>query len=412
MAIQAHTAFPPRRNVNFEAKPNRFHYDKTLLITFSVKFNNRGNRCILRGNPMDHEIVSKRTPRVVLACAAAASLAGCGGGGGGSSSSSSTTSNPGLGNPAFFETGEFLQSEALQQINASEGYARIPGEVGGAGVRVAVLDDGVDADHIDLVDNLVADLIFGGQTEIDNQDGLTPLGINGHGTAVASVIAGSRNGIGNHGVAFNADIVSLDIFTTDNDPNNGDDPTRNLAAGIRAASSNSGLARADIINMSVGFEGSDALAIDVGVAMQEAAAAGRIMVISSGNEGLTDPLLPARFVTASGIAGLGIAVGSVDAGNNLSSFSNACGVSAEFCLVAPGESVDAAFIDDQFGEVDGTSFAAPLVAGSAAVVKSAFPGVGNREVVNRLLKLAEEVRADLGDAKIAGRGVRPPGRIE
>lgn len=332
-------------------------------------------------------------------------LAACGGGGGGSS-----ITNAGQGNPAFFETAEFLESEALQQINAAEGYARIPGVVGGDGVRVAVIDDGIDADHVDLVDNLVADLGIGGQNEIDNEDGITSLGINGHGTAVAGVIAGAKNNLGNHGVAFDSEIVSIDIFSTDDDPDNGDDPTSNLAIAISAAGGDGAAnAEADIINMSLTFApGSDALsqaqAVAVGDAMIEATENGKIMVASTGNDGLADPLFPAAFVTVDGIAGLGIAVGSVDAGNNLSSFSNQCGDTAEFCMVAPGEDVDAALINDGFGEVDGTSFSAPLVAGSAAVIKAAFPGIGNRDVVNRLLTTAEDLGAAGTDA-VFGRGL-------
>ncbi|MEM9440478.1 MAG: S8 family peptidase [Pseudomonadota bacterium] len=336
-----------------------------------------------------------------------ATLAACGGGGGGGGGGGIT--NAGEGDPAFFETAEFLQSEALQQINAAEGYARIPGEVGGDGVRVAVIDDGIDADHIDLADNVAADLVFTDQTEIDNEDGITSLGINGHGTAVASVIAGSKNNIGSHGVAFDADIVSIDIFFTDDDPNNGDDPTANLATAILAAGGGSAAAEADIINMSLGFfPGADQLsqaqAVDVGEAMLAAAANNKIMVASTGNDGLSQPSFPAAFATVDGIAGFAIAVGSVDANGNLSSFSNACGDTAEFCMVAPGEDVDAALINDGFGEVDGTSFSAPLVAGSAAVVKTAFPGVSNFDVVNRLLTTAEDLGAP-GVDEVFGQGL-------
>jgi hypothetical protein len=333
-----------------------------------------------------------------------ATLAACGGGGGGGGGG---VTNAGLGDPAFFQTAEFLESEALQQINADFGYARIQGEVGGDGVRVAVIDDGVDADHIDLVNNIALDLVPTGQQELDNEDGLTSLGQNGHGTAVAGVIAGAKNDIGSHGVAFDASIVSLDVFAVDNNPNNGDDVTRNIADAIRAATD--GDAESDIINMSLavfrdGSDLQDELLVDIGRAMEEAASNDKIIVVAAGNFGDDQPTLPAAFVDIGNIAGLGIAVGSVDANNNLSDFSNACGDVAEFCLVAPGEGVDAPLINDGFGEVDGTSFAAPLVAGSAAVIKTAFPGVSNRDVVNRMLTTAEDLGA-AGTDEIFGRGL-------
>ena len=105
----------------------------------------------------------------------------------------------------FFQTAEFLTSEALRQVNADDGYARIPGRVGGDGVRVAVIDDGVDEDHVDLADSIVENLGFANQTEFDNFIDISSLGDDGHGTAVAGVIAGSKNGIGSHGVAFNSE---------------------------------------------------------------------------------------------------------------------------------------------------------------------------------------------------------------
>lgn len=356
---------------------------------------------------MAHELVLRRTPRVLLASTAMATLAACGGSGGGSSSSSA--SNAGQGSPAFFETAEYLESEALQQINASEGYARIPGEVGGDGVRVAILDDGIDADHIDLVDNIAANLVPTGQTELDNGIDIFGLGIDGHGTAVGSVIAGAKNDIGSHGVAFDAELLSFDVFAQDADDTNGNDVAVNVASAIRAASSGGSNFEADIINMSLqlGTDGSalqNAQLGDVGDAMAEAVDAGKIVVVAAGNSAGANPVFPAIFVDDPDIQGLAIAVGSVDAAGNLSSFSNQCGVTAEFCMVAPGEAVDAAIVDDQFGEVSGTSFAAPLVAGSAAVIKTAFPGVSNGEVVSRLFTTAEDLGAP-GTDVVFGQGL-------
>ncbi|MGI9492947.1 MAG: hypothetical protein ACR2QF_11165, partial [Geminicoccaceae bacterium] len=91
-----------------------------------------------------HHTLRRRVHLAFLMGSTALTLAACGGGGGGGNGGQT---NPGVGNPAFFESQEFLTSEALQQINASEGYALIPGVVGGSGVRVAILDDGIDADH-------------------------------------------------------------------------------------------------------------------------------------------------------------------------------------------------------------------------------------------------------------------------
>ena len=351
-------------------------------------------------------ILHRRAHLAFLLGSTALTLAACGGGGGGEET------NPGVGNPAFFETQEFLTSEALQQINAAEGYARIPGVVGGDGVRAAILDDGIDANHVDLDDNIVADLIISNRIEIDNDEDVG-LGPNGHGTAVAGVIAGEKNGIGSHGVAFDADIVSIDVFAI---PANTTNPIADLflsiEAGIlEAAGFGNPAAEADIINMSLGLTGAqiatnpglvNAVA-RVGDAMDAAARRNKIIVIAAGNSAENDPEFPGAFVTRGPVAGLGIVVGSLDRDGSFSSFSNFCGSAAQFCLFAPGRDVDSTLINNRFGEVSGTSFAAPLVAGSAAVVKAAFPGITNREVVNRLLTTAEDLGAPGTDA-IFGRG--------
>lgn len=342
-----------------------------------------------------------------LLSSTALALTACGGGGGGSES------NPNLGNASAFRTQEFLASEALQQINADEGYALIPGRVGGDGVRVAVLDDGIDVDHVDLDRNIVEDLIFPGLVELDNDED-EGLGPNGHGTAVAGVIAAEKNNIGSHGVAFDADIVSIDVFAVPDDTTNATaDIFLGIEAGIIAAAglSGDGRAESDIINMSLGLTGGQIAAdqeltdavLRVGEAMDAAAREDKIIVVAAGNAAEVEPEFPGAFVTRGPVAGLGIVVGSLDANGLDSSFSNLCGGAAEFCMFAPGRDVDSTLIGDGFGEVSGTSFSAPLVAGSAAVIKAAFPGIRNRDVVNRLLTTAEDLGAPGIDA-VFGRG--------
>ncbi|WP_439141831.1 DUF4214 domain-containing protein [Pseudooctadecabacter sp.] len=76
----------------------------------------------------------------------------------------------------------------------------------GEGVTVAVYDDGMDTDHEDLVDNYDASLQMAGD------DGLNNSSSDGHGTSVGGLIAGSNNGIGGVGVAFNASLTSVDFL--------------------------------------------------------------------------------------------------------------------------------------------------------------------------------------------------------
>ncbi len=352
--------------------------------------------------------------KTALVGVATISLAACGGGGGGGGGggNSSGQQNSDFGNPAAFQTDEFNSSAALDRIRASEGYASIPGEVGGGGVQVAVIDDGVDSTHPDLDGNVVFDgQIIPGQTPIDDIGGL---GVDGHGTAVAGVIAAEKNGQGFHGVAFNAQIASYDYSSFD--PNSltttaSADLLNNAAQFVDDASgvTQGPAGESDIMNFSWGFDGSTtnpdliaepsfrAAVINMGNSLADAAARDKISVFAASNVPGTQPGVLEAFVLDERIQGLGIAVVAVDANNNL--VSAGCGDLAEFCLAAPGVAVTATVPDgaaDNFPagscsadgrncDVNGTSFAAPLVAGSAAVVKAAFPGVSGREVVERIL---------------------------
>jgi subtilisin family serine protease len=348
--------------------------------------------------------------RQAVALGGVLALAACSGGGGSSNSSQVSTASV-----ADFETPEFESSPALGQINAAEGYASITGRQGGEGVRIAVLDDGVEADHLDLDDNIVADISFNDLVEVPFVDGLED-GV--HGTAVAGVIAAEKNDSGMHGVAFEAGLVSIDISVADQDAlDAGAEPNTeiflSIAEGIRISAGlrDPANGEADIINMSLGLDvenitGNDALSdavVDTGVAMGEAADQGKIIVVAAGNGSAGQVSFPGGFVDVADIQGLGIVVSSVDADDNLSAFSNQCGSDAAFCLVAPGEQIRTTLGDNTFGNLSGTSFSTPFVSGSAAVVKAAFPGISNRDVVARLLSTAEDLGAPGTDA-VFGRG--------
>ena len=142
-------------------------------------------------------------------------------------------------------------------------------------------------------------------------------------------------------------------------------------------------------------------------AMRDAASAGRIMVASLGNcgsgrpqcsenggfdDGIGPSGAPAANVADSGIAGFAIAVGSLDrSGTRRASHSNTCGPVARYCLFAPGESINTTRAGEGYDAVSGTSFAAPHVAGAAAVVWGAFPNKPADQIVQRLLTTARSL---------------------
>lgn len=209
----------------------------------------------------------------------------------------------------------------------------------GSGVKVAILDTGVTANSafnssissINLVDP---------PANASEQ--------NGHGTAVASMIIG-KDAL-TPGVAPGAQIVSVRIAN-----DNGQSDSFLLAKGIVAAVD----AGASLINISMGSFGDSAL---VRNAIEYARARGSLIVAASGNNGLAQVTNPAAN---DGV----IAVGAVDALGNHLDFSNS---GDSIAISAPGYGVNAAWTGDQAMSVSGTSFSAPIVAGSIAAIMSEY----------------------------------------
>lgn len=205
-------------------------------------------------------------------------------------------------------------------------------ELAGKGVRIAILDTGVYAHSA-----------FGGNIfsiDIVERSG-GPADIHGHGTAVASMISGTNRLI--PGVAPGASIIDVRVANDFGSSN-----SWLLAKGIIAATD----AGANIINISLGSYGDSALVRD---AIAYANQAGVVIVAAAGNQGIDRVAYPAAN---DGV----IAVGAVDALGNHLAFSN----SGKVDVAAPGYGLNAAWPGDGAVRVDGTSFSAPVIAGSLA----------------------------------------------
>ena len=313
--------------------------------------------------------------------------------------------------PAAWRTAEYRASVGMERIRAAEAYAfragSAAGRPGGEGVKIALIDSGVDFGHRDLRGQ-------GRNTRPIGADTPSPA-LLGHGTKVAGTLVARLDGRGMHGVAYGAELVSIE---------RSDVPTTvEIAAGI---ASTAGVvrtyadhvtdpeARADILNMSFVFPNfeDDVYVLD---AMRVAAAGGVVLVASLGNcaahrgrapecdnergsddgRGPSGP--PASLVAEEGIRGRAVAVGSLDkAGAGRASHSNTCGEAKEYCLFAPGEGIWTTDVGGRYVFATGTSHAAPHVAGAAAVLEAAFPNKGADEIVARLLATARKVDPDGG----------------
>ncbi|MGH1479180.1 MAG: S8 family serine peptidase, partial [Geminicoccales bacterium] len=326
---------------------------------------------------------------------------------------------------------ELLNSTGLLQINAPEAYALPVLAEGGEGVVIAIIDTGIDETHPDLAPNLVGSFLIGGATNVAGS----------HGTAVAGIAAGAAGNGGTMGVAYNAGIVSYQGGDIDpNDPNSINFDNDAIATSITAAAGgfpDVANTEADIINMSLGVPLSGPLLLNTGevVAANENAATPaieealrfaveneKLIVVAAGNDFNNLPVLedslgvprgtivdigagyPAQFANRADLAPGMIAVMAVDENNERAFFSNSClGVEAR-CLAAPGVDFQGALPGGGTGNIgSGTSYAAPMVAGAAAVVQAAF-GVSPQEAGDRLLTTATDLGA-VGVDSVFGHGL-------
>ncbi|MFI9597990.1 S8 family serine peptidase [Nonomuraea sp. NPDC052265] len=232
----------------------------------------------------------------------------------------------------------------------------------GAGVLVAVLDTGVNGRHPDL---------RGIVTQGPDLTGAPPRLWGHHGTAMAGLIAGRGHGEGRGegvvGVAPAARVLSIRVTLENTDPLRAERRAGRrdaLAEGIRYAVDHG----ADVISMSLGggsgaWEGSAAEE----EAVQYAITRGVVLVASAGNDGDTANRknFPAAYPGV-------IAVGAVDRRLRVTPFSNR---QDYLSVVAPGTDVVTADGGSGYVVGDGTSSAAAMVAGVAALVRSAHPGL-------------------------------------
>ena len=284
---------------------------------------------------------------------------------------------------------------------------------------MAVLDDGVDFSHPDIDPGRY-------DNELAFADADLP---RDHGTPVAGVIAARRDGSGVHGVAYAANIQSIGTCKSSGgcfgdalDVGVADETAADIASAAGLARSYGNIdsspeASSHVMNMSFAYTNAHDIP-QISSAMRDAASAGRIMVAALGNcfeggpscyangafdEGIGPSGAPASNVADPGIAGYAIAVGSLNSsGDWRADHSNTCGRVRQYCLFAPGESVWTTVNGGGYGSVDGTSFAAPHVAGAAAAVWAAFPNKTASQIVQRLLTTA---RPMAGDRAIASDGL-------
>ncbi|MFE9694193.1 S8 family serine peptidase [Micromonospora sp. NPDC005806] len=227
---------------------------------------------------------------------------------------------------------------------------------------IAVVDTGVNVNHPDLK----------GRT-VTGYNAITPSALpaddNGHGTMVAGIAAANtNNGIGVAGAAWTARIMPVKVLGADGSGYDSD-----VTEGVIWAADHG----AKIINMSLGGEGDDTALHD---AIKYATGKGAVVVVAAGNDGDGRAQYPAAYSEV-------ISVAATDASGKLTDFSS---YGDWIDIAAPGAGIVSTGLGTDYYIGDGTSFSAPIVSGTAALVRTMYPSLTPAQVLSWIRKNARD----------------------
>jgi thermitase len=263
----------------------------------------------------------------------------------------------------------FGELYGMDRIDAPEGWdaAGLGGFPASGGVRIGIVDTGIDQAHPDLSGQTVACARSQGLLPI--MSGTIQVGQcaddNDHGTHVAGTIAAkANNGTGVAGVAFNADLV---ICKALGGPL-GTGSTSDVANCINWVASQG----ARVISMSLGGGASTTLQNAVAGAWNNGN--GAVIVAAAGNDGDSTLNYPAAYAQV-------ISVAATDSSDAHASFSNA---NADVEIAAPGVNVLSTVRGGAYATLSGTSMATPHVSAVAGVLRQLFPSENATAIRNRI----------------------------
>ncbi|MDJ0573471.1 MAG: S8 family peptidase [Pleurocapsa sp. MO_192.B19] len=265
---------------------------------------------------------------------------------------------------------DYTKQWNFRNINVEQAWDETKGE----GITIAVIDTGVSK-----VPDLKLTKFVKGYDFVNNKDDASD--DNGHGTHVAGTIAQStNNGYGVAGIAYKASIMPLKVLS-----GSGGGTIADIAEAIKFAADNG----ADVINMSLGGGGASNMMEE---AIKYAHSKGVVIVAAAGNEGRNSSSYPARYPNV-------ISVSAIDAAGDKASYSN---FGAGVDISAPGGSETGKIIQNTvnpstgesvFVGFQGTSMAAPHVAGVAALIRAT--GVEEpSEVLDILKQSSRKIQED------------------
>jgi subtilisin family serine protease len=253
----------------------------------------------------------------------------------------------------------------------------------GTGVKVAVIDTGIDLDHPDLAANVAGGATFVSRTTTPDDD-------NGHGSHVAGTIAALDNAIGVVGVAPTASLYAVKVLDK-----RGSGLLSSVAAGIDWARTNG----MHVANMSLGSSSSSTTLAN---ACAAAETAGVLLVAAAGNSGdgdasTSEASYPAAYPSV-------VSVGATNSSDGVASFSN---THATVELSAPGVAVLSTTKGASYATWNGTSMASPHAAGVAALVWAdrIAAGTASRAAVRTALETTASDQGPTGRDAAYGFGI-------
>ena len=284
----------------------------------------------------------------------------------------------------------FNQQYALTRINATQAWDISQGDTS---VSIGIIDTGVDWDHPDLEANIWINWneIPNNGIDDDNNGFIDDVrgwdfgGLNGtpdnnpmedqpdHGTHVAGIASAvTNNGIGVASIGFKCKIMAVKATRNDLRGPNGPYVIYGYEGIVYAA--NNG---AKVINCSWGGSGFSIFGQEV---INYAISRNSLVVGAAGNGNSTEPFYPASY---NGV----LSVASTNSTDTRSSFSN---YGRYIDVSAPGSNIYNTWQNNIYATLSGTSMAAPLAAGLAALVKSRFPNLN-------AIQIGEQVRVNCDD---------------
>jgi autotransporter-associated beta strand protein len=369
-----------------------------------------------------------RHRELAVLVAVAFGLSACGGGGGGNVRPTQPPTVPDSPPPSTSNSQPPLDA----QLAITNTYVAHQQGYDGAGVTIGVVDSGIMRNHPALIGRVQQELVY-----VDSGTNNTAIDdVVGHGTWVSQIAAGRAFDQFPGGLAPRASLVSAriisDVEPKDDGSGQGNavtaDDAQFFGQTLNPALINAGV---QVMNNSWGGIYWDTGNASINQAFAQAyepfvVQHGGLVVFSAGNESRSDPSDIASLPSLAPQLEQGWLVAvAVDSNHpdQLASYSNACGRAMNYCLAAPGDVIvsdkDAvAGTKPSYWIVKGTSFSAPIVSGTAALVWQAFPYFDNDLVRQTLLGTADDLGAPgvdpvFGYGEVdAGRAVNGPAKFD